>query len=138
MSVIKIDVSDKEALEKTDFPVLEPGIYELEIKKRPMLVKCKAPSENNMVKVEMEVEVEETKYVVFDQLVLPYPGCHQVMHARLYQFASCFGVEITEDGEIDLDEFVGTSGSVRVKQDVYDNKPQHKVSAYLFEKEEVS
>ena len=139
MVLVKIDVSDREGLKKLDFPTLEPGIYELVIKKLPIIVKCKAPSENNMVKVEMHVEVDEVKYVTFDQFVLPYPDCHQVTHARLYQFATCFGVEVGEEGSIDLEEFVGAIGNVRTKQEPKYNdssKMQHAVSAYLFEDEE--
>ena len=102
MAVVKIDISDKEALKATDFPVLEPGIYEMVIKKLPIIVKCNPTSTNNMVKVGMHVELEEVKYVTFDQFVLPYPDCHQVTHARLYQFATCFGVEVGEDGDTNI------------------------------------
>ncbi len=138
MSVVKVDVSDREALEKTDFPVLEPGIYEATITKVPLIIHCKPPSENNMVKIEMQVLDGETEYLVFDQLVLPFIGCHQIMHAKLYQFAKCFDVDVDVVGNIDLDEFTHAVGSIRVKQNIYQGKKQHEVSAYLFKDEDTN
>jgi len=140
MGTIQIDVSDREALTKTDFPVMEPGVYDALIKKTPKVIACAPPSTNKMVKVEMEVTHEETKYVVFDQLVLPYPGCHQFMHAKLYQFSTCFGVEVDDSGNIDLETFAGAVGSIRVGQAIQEKgrnqgKPYHFVNAYLFKQE---
>jgi hypothetical protein len=122
-------MANEEEYQKKEFPVLEPGDYDVTINNKLNVVDCKPPSTNQKIAVELlYIDGEGTKYKVFDNVVLGASS-----EWKLYQFCKCFGIEISPEGEIDLDTAQGLIGTVALKQEIYNGKPKNRVDAYKFE-----
>ena len=131
MGVVKIDVSNPEELVSKGAAVFEPGLYEFQIMNKLREVKCKAPSENNMVKVHLKCvsEGSEMGKTLWDQIVLA-----ETSKWKFFQFCASCGVDLRETGGlIDLQELDGATLNAEVDGDEYNDSPRSKVKAYRFE-----
>jgi hypothetical protein len=136
MAIVKVDVSNPDLGKKKEFPCPEPGDYTLRVNNLPKVEKSEK-SGNMMSKLELEI-LDEGEYKgqkVFDYLVFTKDS-----EWKLYQFARSAGIEIAEDGSIDLDLAQGAIVEATLKPDAYKKddgtvQMNAKVKEYLYERD---
>ena len=129
MTTVNIPMEDPGSYVK-EFPRLEPGTYEMDIKNKLGLVT--ASSGNKMCEVQWTYTNEDgQEYVVFDRIVVS-DGCHY----RWYQFYRALGFSDDDirAGDIQLEDLQGYTAQIRVGQELDQNKELRAcVKRYLFE-----
>ncbi len=153
MSTVNVDVSNPEIFKPSSFRLATPGQKVLEIANDLCLKPCKAPSENEMIEVELRIldDGPDKGIKVFDRIIIIKNATtekqlkgQEINQQRLVHLTMAAAVktkeELQADGSIPLEQFKGRAVKAYVGVGTYKNQAgetvkQNKISRYLFKKD---
>ena len=136
MSLVTVDTTNPESMERPPYEPLEPGVYELRITNRLEVKPSANPSKKDGVnhgRIEVKLEELASGKTVTDDIPMS-PN----MKWKLNQFAAAAGVAEIEPGQVDLDDFQGLIVQAEIGQRTYTRNDQttglaNEVNKYLYE-----